>query len=49
MMDNLNTHKPSLLYKRYLSGDARRILKRLEIQEYDQHWEWLQQQLGALQ
>ena len=31
VMDNLNTHKPSSLYKRYPPEEARRILKRLEI------------------
>ena len=31
IMDNLNTHKPSSLYKRYPAEEARRILKKLEI------------------
>ena len=31
VMDNLNTHKPSSLYKRYPAEEARRILKRLDI------------------
>lgn len=31
VMDNLITHKPSSLYKRYPPEEARRILKRLEI------------------
>jgi len=29
VMGNLNTHKPSSLYKRYPAEEARRILKRL--------------------
>jgi hypothetical protein len=31
VMDNLNTHKPSSLYKAFPAPDARRIIKRLEI------------------
>ena len=31
VMDNLNTHKPSSLYKRYPAEEARRILKRRAI------------------
>ena len=39
-MDNLNTHKPSSLYKRYPAVEACRIIKRLEI-HYPQHGSWL--------
>ena len=31
VMDNLNTHKPSSLYKKYPPEEARRIIKKLEI------------------
>lgn len=31
VMDNLNTHKPSSLYKAFLPAEARRLLKRLEL------------------
>jgi hypothetical protein len=31
VMDNLNIHKASSLYKRYPASEARRIIKRLEI------------------
>ena len=31
VMDNLNTHKPASLYKRYPPEEARRITKKLEI------------------
>lgn len=31
MMYNLNTHKPTSIYKRYPPEEARRILKKLEI------------------
>lgn len=41
MMDNLNTHKPSSLYKRYPAEEARRILKRLEIHYTPKHGSWL--------
>jgi hypothetical protein len=37
VMDNLNTHKPALLYKVFLPDDARRILKRLEIHYTPKH------------
>ena len=40
-MDNLNTHKPSSLYKRYPAEEARRILKRLEIYYTPKHGSWL--------
>lgn len=36
-MDNLNTHKPSSLYKKFPSQQARRILKRLEIHYTPKH------------
>ena len=41
VMDNLNTHKPSSLYKRYPAEEARRILKRLEIYYTPKHGSWL--------
>lgn len=31
VMDNLNTHKPSSLYKKYPPEEVRRIIKKLEI------------------
>jgi len=41
VMDNLNTHKPSSLYKRYPAEEARRILKRLEFHYTPKHGSWL--------
>lgn len=41
VMDNLNTHKPSSLYKRYPAEEARRILKKLEIHYTPKHGSWL--------
>jgi len=41
VMDNLNTHKPSSLYKRYPAPEARRIIKRLEIHYTPKHGSWL--------
>ena len=40
-MDNLNTHKPASLYKRYPADEARRIIKRLEIHYTPKHGSWL--------
>ena len=40
-MDNLNTHKPASLYKRYHPAEARRLLKRLEIHYTPKHGSWL--------
>ena len=40
-MDNLNTHKPASLYKRYPPAEARRIIKRLEIHYTPKHGSWL--------
>lgn len=37
VMDNLNTHKPTSLYKRYPPEEARRIIKRLEIHYIPKH------------
>ena len=37
VMDNLNTHKPSSLYKRYSPEEARRITKKLEIHYTPKH------------
>lgn len=41
VMDNLNTHKPSSLYKKFKPEEARRILKRLEIHYTPKHGSWL--------
>ena len=41
VMDNLNTHKPASLYKRYPAAEARRILRRLEIHYTPKHGSWL--------
>ena len=41
VMDNLNTHKPSSLYKKYPAEEARRIIKKLEIHYTPRHGSWL--------
>lgn len=41
VMDNLNTHKPASLYKKYPPAEARRIIKRLEIHYTPKHGGWL--------
>ena len=41
VMDNLNTHKPASLYKRYAPEEARRIIKKLEIHYTPKHGSWL--------
>ena len=41
VMDNLNTHKPSSLYKTFTPSEARRIIKRLEIHYTPKHGSWL--------
>lgn len=41
VMDNLNTHKPSSLYKAFSPSEARRIAKRLEIHYTPKHGSWL--------
>ena len=41
VMDNLNTHKPASLYKRYPPEEARRLLRRLEIHYTPKHGSWL--------
>lgn len=41
VMDNLNTHKPASLYKRYPPEEARRIIKRLELHYTPKHGSWL--------
>lgn len=41
VMDNLNTHKISSLYKAFLPAEARRIAKRLEIHYTPKHGSWL--------
>lgn len=41
VMDNLNTHAPSSLYKAFTPEEARRIIKRLEIHYTPKHGSWL--------
>ena len=41
VMDNLNTHKTSSLYKVFSPKEARRIIKRLEIHYTPKHGSWL--------
>ena len=41
VMDNLNTHKPASLYKKYKPEEARRIIKKLEIHYTPKHGSWL--------
>lgn len=41
IMDNLDTHKPASLYKKYPAVEARRIIKRLEIHYTPKHGRWL--------
>ena len=41
VMDNLNTHKLSSLYKAFSPLEARRIAKRLEIHNTPKHGSWL--------
>ena len=41
VMDNLNTHKPSSLYKKYRPEEARRIIRKLEIHYTPKHGSWL--------
>lgn len=41
VMDNLNTHKPASLYKKYPPEEARRIMKKLEIHYTPKHDSWL--------
>ena len=41
VMDNLNTHKPASLYKKYPAAEARRIIRRLEIHYTPKHGSWL--------
>jgi putative uncharacterized protein (fragment) len=41
VMDNLNTHKPASLYKRFEPAEARRILRKLEIHYTPKHESWL--------
>ena len=40
-MDNLNTHKPASLYKKYPPEEARRIIKKLELHYTPKHGSWL--------
>lgn len=41
VMDNLNTHRPSSLYKAFLAVEAKRILDRLEFHYTPKHGSWL--------
>lgn len=41
VMDNLNTHKPSSLYKAFNPEEVRRIIKKLEIHYTPKHGSWL--------
>ena len=41
VMDNLNTHKPASLYKKYPAAEARRLIKHLEIHYTPKHGSWL--------
>lgn len=41
VMDNLNTHKVSSLYKAFPPAEARRIIKKLEIHYTPKHGSWL--------
>ena len=52
VMDNLNTHKPSSLYKAFAPAEARRILERLEFHYTPKHGSWLNMaeiEFGVLQ
>ncbi len=42
VMDNLNTHKPASLYKKYPPEEARRIIKKLEIHYTPKHGSWIE-------
>jgi hypothetical protein len=41
VMDNLNTHRPSSLYKAFPAPEAKRILDRLEFHYTPKHGSWL--------
>ena len=41
VMDNLNTHRPASLYKKYPPEEARRIIRKLEIHYTPKHGSWL--------
>lgn len=41
VMDNLNTHRISSLYKRFAPAEARRIIKKLDIHYTPKHGSWL--------
>ena len=41
VMDNLNIHKPSSLYKKFKPEEARRIIKKLDIHYTPKHGSWL--------
>ena len=41
VMDNLNTHRPSSLYKTFPAPEAKRIMDRLEFHYTPKHGSWL--------
>ncbi len=41
MVDNLNTHRPAVLYEVFEPAEARRILERLEFVYTPKHASWL--------
>jgi len=41
VMDNLNTHKLSVLYQAFPAAEARRILERFEVHHTPKHASWL--------
>ena len=41
VLDNLNTHRPALLYETFPAPEARRIAKRLEFHHTPKHGSWL--------
>ncbi len=41
IMDNLNTHTPASLYKRFAPAEARRITEKLDIHYTPKHGSWL--------
>lgn len=43
VLDNLNTHTPAALYRRFEPGEARGLLRRLEFHYTPKHGSWLNQ------
>lgn len=41
VMNNLNTHKPASLYKKFPLEESHRIIKKLEIHYTPKHGSWL--------